>query len=229
MKINKNVIKAIIFIVLLSILLYLVQHYSIFNRREVVKLLDSIRYDPNFLKIFILLAVILTVFFVPISWIVAFSGAVFGFTKGFIYMTIASNVSAAVCFFIGRIYRKEVTAFIMKRFSNRKLFNRWEINIRKISESMDKYGGKYIFLMRNIPILPFTVVNYLSGITATQFKGYILATALGMMPGMAVTSYLFSTVANINDIRELTFPLIFAIVYYSLVFILTFLYIRHRK
>lgn len=228
MKKNNKFIKTIIFIIFLSVLLYLVKYYSIFDKSQVESLINSVKYKQNFAVILILLATVLTIFFVPISWLVIFSSIIFGAFKGLIYMTIAANISATVCFFIGRIYRQEVNTFIMNRFNKKKLFNRWEINIDNISKNMKKYGGKYIFLMRNIPILPFTVVNYLSGVTTTGFKGYILATSLGMLPGMAVTSYLFSTVASINNIRELTIPFILAILYYSLVFVITFLYMRQH-
>ena len=46
-----------------------------------------------------------------------------------------------------------------------------------------------VFMLRLVPIFPFDVVNYASGIARLPFKDYILATMVGVIPGLS--SYIF--------------------------------------
>ena len=40
-----------------------------------------------------------------------------------------------------------------------------------------------VLLARLVPVVPFTAVNYGSGLTAVTFPAYLLATAVGIIPG----------------------------------------------
>ena len=42
------------------------------------------------------------------------------------------------------------------------------------------------FLMRLLPIAPYNVINYLSGLTEISFLKYSIATFLGIIPGTFV-------------------------------------------
>ncbi len=40
-----------------------------------------------------------------------------------------------------------------------------------------------MFVVRMVPLFPFNVLNLVSGVTALRFRDYVLATAVGIVPG----------------------------------------------
>lgn len=57
---------------------------------------------------------------------------------------------------------------------------------------------KLVFLLRLCPIAPFTVLNYLLGITGIKVKDFMLG-AFGMLPGAFVYVLLGTTISSIAD------------------------------
>lgn len=46
-----------------------------------------------------------------------------------------------------------------------------------------RHGPATVLVARLIPVVPFTAVNYGSGLTAVGFRAYVLGTAVGIVPG----------------------------------------------
>ena len=58
-----------------------------------------------------------------------------------------------------------------------------------------------IFLLRLCPIAPFTVLNYLMGLTSISVYSFFLG-GFGMLPGSIVYIFLGTTISNIADAAE---------------------------
>jgi phospholipase D1/2 len=46
-----------------------------------------------------------------------------------------------------------------------------------------------ILIVRILPVAPFTVVNVMAGASEVRFRDFILATFLGMLPGLLVMTF----------------------------------------
>jgi len=122
----------------------------------------------------LIFAVLLTggsLIFLPASPFVIAAAAVFGFAWGLVGAVTGVALSAASGFFLARrLLRKDISA----RFRQHATF-------RAIDTAIEKEGWKIVILFRLCPI-PFGLANYLCGLTAVQFRGYLFATVLGSLP-----------------------------------------------
>ena len=53
-------------------------------------------------------------------------------------------------------------------------------------------GWRVVALTRLSPVFPFSLLNYAFGLTQVSFRGYLLASWIGMMPGTVMYVYLGS-------------------------------------
>jgi uncharacterized membrane protein YdjX (TVP38/TMEM64 family) len=53
-----------------------------------------------------------------------------------------------------------------------------------------------LFLVRLVPILPFSAVNYLAGLAGVRPSPYIMSTLIGMIPSAFIFTYLVDTMAT---------------------------------
>jgi uncharacterized membrane protein YdjX (TVP38/TMEM64 family) len=58
-----------------------------------------------------------------------------------------------------------------------------------LNRAIEKEGGKIVALVRLSPLFPFTVVNYLFGLTPVRPLSYVLASWVAMLPGTAAYVY----------------------------------------
>ncbi len=123
-----------------------------------------------------------TVLFIPGSILTIGAGALFGIVKGSVIVSISSVTGAAFAFLISRYLARER---IEKRFGQNTRF-------KAIDSAIGKEGGKIILLLRLTPLLPFSLSNYLYGLTAVRFWHYVLASWIGMMPGTVLYVYIGS-------------------------------------
>ena len=49
-----------------------------------------------------------------------------------------------------------------------------------------KEGFLIVLICRLIPIMPYNVINYVSGLTKIRFSNYFLATLIGIFPGTVI-------------------------------------------
>ncbi|HSG06299.1 MAG TPA: VTT domain-containing protein, partial [Nitrospiria bacterium] len=54
-----------------------------------------------------------------------------------------------------------------------------------------------VFFLRLIPLVPFDVLDYIAGVSKINWRSYILATFLGIMPGTFVYVYMGTTIKDI--------------------------------
>lgn len=111
-------------------------------------------------------------FLIPGALLTITAGLAFGLW-GFFIVVIGATIGASMSFLAARyLFRGSVE----KTLSKRPLFN-------AINEAIKEEGWKVVGLMRFSPAMPFSLQNWLFGVTAVKFFPYFLATFFGIMPG----------------------------------------------
>lgn len=120
---------------------------------------------------FVLLYAVLTVLFVPGLVLTIVGGAVFGALLGSFLVVIGATLGATASFLLGRrIGREGVEQMGAK-------------TVRKLDAFVTERGFIAILIARLVPIFPFNLLNYASGVTGIRTREYVVATALGIIPG----------------------------------------------
>ena len=127
--------------------------------------------------LFIILYAIRPLIFFPASIMTLTSVLVFGLLGGFIVSYIGDVCSACLAYYLGKYFGKELG--ITNRISKTKIGTRLQGN-----------AFLSVLILRLVPIFPFDVVNYASGILKIPFKSYITATLLGIFPGLMIYIFL---------------------------------------
>jgi uncharacterized membrane protein YdjX (TVP38/TMEM64 family) len=118
--------------------------------------------------------------FFPGSALTLTAGAVFGLAWGTVTVSVASTIAAALAFLIARYVARDKVARQAKKFPK----------FQAIDRAIGDGGGKIIAMLRLSPAVPFSLGNYLFGLTAIRFWPYVLASWLFMLPGTFMYVYL---------------------------------------
>ncbi len=128
--------------------------------------------------------VVLTLLLFPGSIITVASGALFGPVWGSILTLIGATIGATVAFLIAkRLGRERVQA----RFGPR---------LTKLDERLVRTGFLSVLILRLLPVAPFNVSNYAFGVTGIDTRPYVLATAIGIVPGTVAYVALGSSLSD---------------------------------
>jgi uncharacterized membrane protein YdjX (TVP38/TMEM64 family) len=138
------------------------------------------RLGPLAALVYGLVYVAAALLFVPGSILTLGAGFTFGLGWGIVIVSIASTTAAAFAFLIARYLARNRIEELAKR--NEKF--------RAIDAAIGKKGWKIVGLLRLSPVVPFSISNYLYGLTAVRFVPYVLASWLGMLPATVVYVYL---------------------------------------
>jgi uncharacterized membrane protein YdjX (TVP38/TMEM64 family) len=143
--------------------------------QQYVKSLGAIGY-----ALYAIVYALCCVFFIPASVLTLGAGAIFGLFRGFIVVIIGAFIGACAAFLLARgALRRRVEA----KVADNKTF-------AALDRAIAREGAKMVFLIRLSPVFPFTYINYAFGLTGVSFRGYALATAIGMLPGTFAFTYL---------------------------------------
>jgi uncharacterized membrane protein YdjX (TVP38/TMEM64 family) len=121
-----------------------------------------------------------TVAFLP-GTVLSFAGAVlFGAYEGTLYTWIGATIGATLAYLMARLLGRD---FVERLFGGR--FAAFDRRIRD-------HGFAGLLIIRLLPIFPFNAVNFGCGLTGIKLRGYVLATAIGIVPGTFVYQFLFA-------------------------------------
>jgi uncharacterized membrane protein YdjX (TVP38/TMEM64 family) len=139
------------------------------------------------LAMFVLLYVAATVFLLPAVVLTLGAGAVFGVVRGFFAVSVGATLGATAAFLIGRYLARGAVA---KRVAvNAKL--------SAIDAAVAREGWKIVVLTRLSPAFPFVLLNYAFGLTRVTLRDYVLASWIGMMPGIALYACIGSLAGDV--------------------------------
>ncbi|MBF2029310.1 MAG: TVP38/TMEM64 family protein [Oscillatoriales cyanobacterium C42_A2020_001] len=107
-------------------------------------------------------------------------GAVFGLAWGTVWSLLGSTLGAVGAFWLGRYLLHDQ---VMHRFGNHPL-------LQRLNQAIGRSPFLFTLAVRFTPLSPFSLVNFLFGLTAIDLKTYTLGTFLGLIPLTLAYSWL---------------------------------------
>lgn len=123
--------------------------------------------------VYIVLYTIRPLIFFPALIFNLASGLLFGPWWGTIYLVMGGSFGACLCFGITRLLGQKRCAALW----GKSLF------LQNWNEHAAESGFRTILMMRVVPLFPYDIVSYASGLSKVKFTDYAAATMLGMLPG----------------------------------------------
>jgi len=109
---------------------------------------------------------------IPSEALIVFSGAIgIKIIDIVIFGGLGTIIGAILAFYIARIGGKPVITKLIG--------DKW---INRIDGWVERKGTKAILFTRIVPIIPFDLISYMSGITKLKFRNYLFATVIGAFP-----------------------------------------------
>ncbi|MFD1040678.1 TVP38/TMEM64 family protein [Virgibacillus byunsanensis] len=167
--------KGIIFVIIYGTILYI----AFLFREPIMDWINqsNIAYLPLMFVLAILFGVIPIV---PFAVYAGLMGAKYGVWVG-ATINWTGSVGAAIIFFVLARY------FFVKQFQT--YISKFK-KVKKFDYIITQNAFVAVLFSRMIPIIPPPVVNIYSGLSTMTFQTYLMATAIGQIPGMIVYAYL---------------------------------------
>ncbi|GGC68204.1 hypothetical protein GCM10011410_21150 [Hoyosella rhizosphaerae] len=127
---------------------------------------------PLGLVLFIAIFVGLTLTPVPSSALAVTAGLLYGFVGGALIAVPSAIVAALIAYYGGRTLGADALLHYGKQPA-----------LRAVT-FLNRRGFTAVLTVRLVPLLPFWLVNYSSGVAGIPVLGYVLATSIGILPGM---------------------------------------------
>jgi uncharacterized membrane protein YdjX (TVP38/TMEM64 family) len=128
------------------------------------------------------------------------AGAIFGIIGGSIVVACGATLAAAIAFILART--------VLRRRIER--ITAGNAKFAAVDKAIAAEGVKIVFLVRLAAVFPFTLVNYAFGLTGIGFVPYVVATAIGILPGTVAFVYIGAAGAAVAtaDRTKLVFTII---------------------
>ena len=124
--------------------------------------------------VFIILFTIVPLTLFPDAILAIAGGLIFGLYEGSIYIMIGALCGSTLSFYIARFYG----SWIKDKLKNEKILD--------IDKNIKKNGFMIIFILRLVPLVPFDIISYSAGFSSIKYKDFIIATFIGIIPGVVV-------------------------------------------
>jgi uncharacterized membrane protein YdjX (TVP38/TMEM64 family) len=100
----------------------------------------------------------------------------FGVVEGFFLTWLGSLAGGVISFGISRRFGRRFVAESPRAV--------------RLDRFVEEHGAVLIFVLRLIPLVSFDAISYAAGLSSIRFRAFLLATALGMVPGTFAFVYL---------------------------------------
>jgi uncharacterized membrane protein YdjX (TVP38/TMEM64 family) len=124
----------------------------------------------------------------PITVLIVATGVAFGPLLGLIYSLLGCLMSAMLTYWVGSLIGRET----VRRLAGKQ--------VSRLSQRLARHGLTTILILRILPVAPFTVINVIAGASKVRFRDFILATFLGLLPGLLAMTFFGSRLES--AIRE---------------------------
>lgn len=119
---------------------------------------------------------------VPASPFTIAAGVLFGPVLGTLTALVGATLGATGAFLLGRSLGRDAVA----AFGGRPL--------ERIDRALAQRGFVALLIVRLVPLFPFNLVNVAAGVTGLRLRVFVLATAVGIVPGTVAFAALGGTI-----------------------------------
>jgi uncharacterized membrane protein YdjX (TVP38/TMEM64 family) len=118
-------------------------------------------------------------------------GFLFGTLLTVLYVNVGATAGATLAFLIARYLIGD------------RLQHRYEHQLARFNNEISRNGFRYLLTLRFLPVFPFFLINFLSGLTKVPLKTFIWTTSLGIVPGTAVYAFAGQQIGTIASLQEI--------------------------
>jgi len=133
--------------------------------------------------------IVAALLFVPGIVLTLGAGFLFGLGWGVVLVSAASTISAALAFLIARYFAREAVEKLARK----------DPRFEAIDRAIGKEGWKVVALLRLSPLVPFSLSNYLYGLTSVRFGPYVATSWAAMLPATVLYVYLGAAGRTIGE------------------------------
>lgn len=128
---------------------------------------------------------------IPTNVIAILGGTIFGPVKGTILTSLGFAISGTIAFFLSRFLGKDFVQGLLGK------------KMLKAEDNIEKNGFRIITVLRMIPVMPYDPFSYACGFTKINYRTFILASVLGVLPETICYSVLGKNFTNPFSIQFL--------------------------
>ena len=193
---KKIIIALIIIVIIIGIRVFGAGRYINFEEirrnRESLRALVSKRYFL-FVTGYMLTYLLTAAFAVPLvsEPLTLAGGLMFGALPGAIYTNIGATAGASMAFLFSRYL---LGGWIQQRF---------QFRLVSLNREIERNGYRYLLSLRLTPLVSFTLVDLLAGITRIPLKTFIWTTSAGILPASLIYSYAGSRLRYIDSAMDI--------------------------
>ncbi len=200
---KKDIVKFILFLVIIITAVLLSYKFDMHHKFSVDDTKNVITSMGVWAPVIYMISYAFTsLIFFPAALLSTASGAIWGVWLGTVYTVIGATISAFLPFLISRYLGRHIAEKMMKK-------NKMDICDKFISEN----GFISVLILRLIPIFPWDVVNYGSGLCNIRFRDYLLATFFGIIPGSFTYNLIGSSVGGEFDWKKVAIAFAVVIIF----------------
>lgn len=141
---------------------------------------DLIHLGQAAAPIFVLIFAVATSFGFPGNVMSVAAGAIFGLFWGTVWSVIGATLGATGAFWLARY---SLHGWVERQFGHHAM-------VQRLNQAIAYRPFYFILAVRFTPLSPFSLVNFLFGLTPVDLKTYVLGTFLGIIPLSAVYAWL---------------------------------------
>lgn len=142
--------------------------------------------------VFALAYLVAVVVLLPGSVLTLGAGFVYGPFWGAVLVSPVSVAAATLAFFLARGWARP---WVLARVGSHK-------RLVAVDRAIGTQGFKTVVLLRLSPLVPFSLLNYLLGITRVRPLAFVAGSALGMLPGTVLYVYVGSLVRTVAELTQ---------------------------
>jgi uncharacterized membrane protein YdjX (TVP38/TMEM64 family) len=130
----------------------------------------------------------------PIAALSLTAGLAFGALWGAGLLMTAALLGTSMTFMISRLFGRGFVRKILKgRFGY-------------LDARLQEHGFITVLFFRLVPLVPYEVLNYASGLSGIRFRDYFLATFLGLIPGVVIAAFFGGSLGGIRHLKNILAP-----------------------
>lgn len=141
------------------------------------------------------------------------SGALWGPYLGTLMTVVSATLAAGIPFFLSRALGRGMAAKLIDQNST--------------AHRCDRFAGRNgfaaVLTLRLIPVVPWDLVNYLSGLCSIRFRDYLLGSLIGTLPASFTYNLIGASLGKPVDKIQI------AAVTAAVIVLAVFLFVRRRK
>jgi len=153
--------------------------------------------DENYISLallFVAIYITIVAFSLPGAAVTSVTGGfLFGLLNGTVLNVVSATIGASVIFLAARMgLGASLTAKLEES----------EGTIKKLKNSLREHEVSVLFLLRLVPVVPFFVANLLPALVGVKFSNFLWTTALGIIPGAIVFTWIGVGLGEVFDRGE---------------------------